>query len=193
MNTLLLFCLLAYLIGSIPTGKIVASLKGIDIQQVGTGNIGASNAYLTMGKKAGLLVLLGDFGKAYLLVDLALRYLSFGETSIVGLFLILGNMKSLFLRFSGGKGIATSLGVFLATEPLVGFVLVLCWGAGLVFAKYMFLFAMMGTMIVPFTYYKLTYDLLALFISFLICLLILLKHRKNFKLKSRKGPEVQKI
>ncbi|EGL82716.1 Glycerol-3-phosphate acyltransferase, partial [Caldalkalibacillus thermarum TA2.A1] len=184
MNMLLLFCLVAYVTGSIPTGKIVASLRGIDIQQVGTGNIGASNAYLTMGKKAGLFVLLGDFGKAYLLIDLALRYLSLGETLVVSLFLILGNMKSLFLRFSGGKGIATSLGVFLATEPLVGVVLVLIWGVALVFAKYMFLFAIMGSMIVPITYYKLTYDLLVLLLSFFICLLILLRHRENFKSKS---------
>ncbi|GGK19858.1 hypothetical protein GCM10010965_11060 [Caldalkalibacillus thermarum] len=68
----------------------------------------------------------------------------------------------------------------MATEPLIGVVLVLIWGAALVFAKYMFLFAIMGSMIVPITYYKLTHDLLVLLLSFLICLLILLRHRENF-------------
>lgn len=183
MTTLLFACMIAYLVGSIPTGKIIAHYKGVDIQSVGTGNIGASNTYLSLGKKLGFLVLIGDLGKAFLFVQVSMFYLTISEVFIASLFLLLGNIKSLFLKFTGGKGIATSLGIFLATEPIVAIVLVFVWGIGVVLQKYIFFISVSGIFIVPFTYYMTNHDRMALFCSFVICLMILIRHRSKFTVK----------
>lgn len=189
MSALIWLCIMAYLVGSIPTGKIIARYKGIDIQRVGTGNIGASNTYKVLGFQYGLLVLIGDLGKAYLFIYLA--YLFDYQTAdllLIGLCLLLGNTKSIFLDFTGGKGIATSLGVFLATEPYVALILLLFWLVALVQTKLMELAGIAGLISIPFTYYQLEYDSSTVFISFIMCLLILLRHKSNFALKDSNEP-----
>jgi glycerol-3-phosphate acyltransferase PlsY len=188
-----ILCLVAYLVGAIPTGKILAKYRGIDIQKVGTGNIGASNTYLMLGKKAGFLVLLLDLGKAFLVMEYVLGLLSIGEALLVGLFLLLGNTKSVFLRFTGGKGVATGLGVFLATEPIVALVMVTFWSLTLLFIKYLYVASLMGTFMVPIMYYSFNHDILTMVCSFIICLMILLRHRDKFDGQEQVKPEAQKI
>lgn len=184
MIGLIWLCIMAYLVGSIPTGKIIARYKGIDIQRVGTGNIGASNAYKVLGFRYGLLVLLGDLGKAYLFIYIAYLFdYQMADLMLIGLCLLVGNTKSIFLDFTGGKGIATSLGVFLATEPYVAFILLFFWLIALVQTKLMELAGIAGLISIPFTYYRLEYDYSTVFISFIMCLLILLRHKSNFALK----------
>ncbi len=116
------FCLLAYVMGSIPFGVIAARAKGIDITQVGSGNIGATNVSRALGKRIGALVLLGDALKGTIPVLLA-RW-AFGGSwqptivAAVGLFAFLGHLYPFTLGFRGGKGVATGLGVFLALAPV---------------------------------------------------------------------------
>lgn len=142
-----LFPLLAYLIGSIPFGVLIARTKGIDIRKHGSGNVGATNVFRVVGKSFGIICLLLDFLKGFVPVILATNLLRIsGESPAVSLpFLwglteefssdqqiyihtvqvvtalaaIIGHNYSVFLRGSGGKGIATSAGVLVALMPLV--------------------------------------------------------------------------
>ena len=118
---LLLMLLLAgaYLLGSIPTGLLLGKLYGIDVRKEGSGNIGATNLYRTVGRKVGVMTLAGDCLKGLLPV-LAMKYstLPVEYAAWVGLAAFCGHVFSVFLKFRGGKGVATALGVFLALSPL---------------------------------------------------------------------------
>jgi len=109
----------AYLLGSIPTGLLLGKLYGIDVRTEGSGNIGATNLYRTVGRKVGILTLIGDCLKGLIPV-LVVKFSALpGEYAAwVGLAAFCGHVFSIFLRFRGGKGVATALGVFLALSPL---------------------------------------------------------------------------
>lgn len=109
-----------YLIGSIPSGYLVARLYGVDIQRVGSGNIGATNVLRAVGTGPAIIVALMDPLKGFLATLLPqLMGLSHWVAAATALATVLGNNFNLFLRLRGGKGIATSLGAFLAINPLV--------------------------------------------------------------------------
>jgi acyl phosphate:glycerol-3-phosphate acyltransferase len=123
--------LVAYLLGSIPTGYLAAKTRGIDIRKVGSGNMGATNVFRTLGKPAGIFVLLVDALKGYVscafVGPLVYRLLNghppdpatLEYLKITGAFLaILGHNYTCWLKFKGGKGIATSAGAMLALMPL---------------------------------------------------------------------------
>ncbi|MEW6277235.1 MAG: glycerol-3-phosphate acyltransferase, partial [Candidatus Eremiobacterota bacterium] len=129
----LFLLILCYLIGSVPSGVVVARrLKGVDLRKVGSGNVGAANAYRALGARGGLLVLALDALKGVLAVFLAYMTLLPGfllpiAKVVFGLTAIVGHNYSVFLRFKGGKGIATSFGVLLALSPKVAFLVLLLW------------------------------------------------------------------
>ena len=111
--------LAAYLLGSVPFGYIISRyMFGLDIQKVGSGNIGATNVFRNLGWRAGLLTAAGDLGKGMLPVLLA-RFLGAGPfwTAVVGLAAVLGHCFPLFLRFRGGKGVSTTVAALLVIEP----------------------------------------------------------------------------
>ena len=125
----------AYLLGSIPFGFLVAKAKGIDIRSVGSGNIGATNAMRVLGKPAGIFVLLMDAAKGFVAVALLadglpqLLHLTIADPLtnhvIAGICAVLGHNYTCWLKFKGGKGIATTAGVYLALAPwalLVGLI-----------------------------------------------------------------------
>jgi glycerol-3-phosphate acyltransferase PlsY len=116
----------AYLLGSIPFGFLVARARGIDIRNVGSGNIGATNALRVLGKPAGILVLLMDVLKGFAAVWLCSEILKhagasgpirFNDPIIAGIGAVLGHNYTCWLKFKGGKGIATTAGVYLALAP----------------------------------------------------------------------------
>ena len=119
-------CAAAYLAGSIPFGALLGRVKGIDLRQVGSGNIGATNVARAMGKGWAVAVLAADACKGFVPVWLGRHFgLSATAIALAGAAAIIGHMFTLFLRGRGGKGVATSLGVALALSPiaaLVGFV-----------------------------------------------------------------------
>ena len=124
-----LLVLAAYLVGAVPCGLLVARLTGSgDLRTMGSGNIGATNVLRTVGKGAAALTLLGDLGKGALAVLLA-RWAgaSDGLIAAAGVAAVAGHVFPVFLRFRGGKGVATSLGVMLAALPLVGIALLGIW------------------------------------------------------------------
>jgi glycerol-3-phosphate acyltransferase PlsY len=113
-----LVTILAYLLGSVPTGVVVSRIAGVDVRSVGSGNVGATNVSRAAGRGAGLLTLFCDIGKGLAAVALA-GWL--GTTSIsrqlAAVAALLGHAFPVFLRFSGGKGVATGFGVCLALVP----------------------------------------------------------------------------
>ncbi len=108
----------AYVSGSLPIGLWVARLAGIDVRGSGSGNIGATNVARTVGVAPGVITLVGDVAKGFLPVVAAQRLGSSPwAVAGIGLIALLGHVCSVFLRFSGGKGVATAGGVFLALAP----------------------------------------------------------------------------
>ncbi len=134
----------AYLIGSLPTGYLAGKAKGIDVRKVGSGNIGATNVFRTLGKGPGIVVLLVDFIKgvlACLLVPIILIKF-FPDASkqtlslLSGIGAILGHNYTCWLKFKGGKGVATTGGVLFAWSPLAGLTALVVWVAFAIGTKY---------------------------------------------------------
>lgn len=124
MNSIAILCVIgSYLVGSVPFGLLLSRGSGIDIRSQGSKNIGATNVTRLLGKKRGALTLLCDLLKGIVpmvLASLLLRGAPQSEifVGVCGLAAVLGHMFPLYLRFHGGKGVATSLGVFLFLQPL---------------------------------------------------------------------------
>ena len=112
-----LVCLLAFLVGAIPFGLLIGKLKGIDLREKGSGNIGATNAMRQLGKPLGALVFVLDALKGGLPVFLAHRLALSPEWVVgAGFAAVFGHIYSPFVRFKGGKGVATALGVLLGLD-----------------------------------------------------------------------------
>ena len=109
----------SYILGSVPTGLLLGKALGVDIRDAGSGNIGATNVYRTLGRKVGIATLLCDCLKGLIPV-LAARWMGLPDiwVAAVGFAAFFGHVYTIFLRFKGGKGVATALGVFLGASPL---------------------------------------------------------------------------
>jgi glycerol-3-phosphate acyltransferase PlsY len=125
----LLMTVLGYVLGGIPFGIVVSKALGLpDPRTVGSKNIGFTNVLRVSGKTAGILTLLGDFGKGWVCAWVAMHWLSVESYIMVVAFApILGHMFSPFLGFKGGKGVATAVGVVLGLSPSIGLLLLLIW------------------------------------------------------------------
>ena len=121
ITTVTILVLFSYLLGSVPTGYLIAKhTMGIDIREYGSGNPGAANVYRTVGKWAGIATFLIDGLKGFIPVCLARHYCpeSYWVAIACGVIAILGHMWTIYLKFRGGKGVATSAGVFAALLPI---------------------------------------------------------------------------
>ncbi len=121
MIKVLLLALFSYLLGAVPTGYLIArKAMGIDIRQHGSGNPGAANVYRTVGKWAGITTFLIDGLKGFIPVSIVLHVFpgEYWQAILCGTIAILGHMWTIYLKFRGGKGVATSAGVFAALLPI---------------------------------------------------------------------------
>ena len=118
----------AYLLGSIPTGPLLAQARGVDLRSVGSGNIGAANATRALGKTLGVATFVGDALKG-LLPTLVARLLNFPTeaVAIVGFAAFFGHLYPIYLRFRGGKGVATAAGIFFAMAPMATLIALGVW------------------------------------------------------------------
>lgn len=175
--------LLAYLVGSIPIGVLLARLKGKDPRKTGSGNIGATNVMRSVGKTLGIITLIGDVMKGFIPTFIAMRFEEpYIFIALVGFAVFLGHLFPVFLKFKGGKGVATGAGVYLAISPLVIltsfgiFIIVfLIW-------KYVSLGSLVGTAVIPLFLLLLKttpteYFLLSLFLT----IFVFIKHKDNIK------------
>ncbi|MEI8013982.1 MAG: glycerol-3-phosphate 1-O-acyltransferase PlsY [Nitrospira sp.] len=124
-----LMTVLGYLLGAIPFGIVVSKAMGLpDPRTVGSKNVGFTNVLRVSGKKAGVLTLLGDMGKGWLLGWVAMQWLTVESFIMIVAFApILGHLFSPFLGFKGGKGVATAMGVVLGLSPSIGLLMLLIW------------------------------------------------------------------
>lgn len=172
----------SFIIGSIPTGLLIAKTKGIDLRKIGSGNIGATNVMRAVGKEAALLTLVGDIGKGIIPVVIV-RLVSPGflyETA-AGLSAIMGHNFSIFLKFKGGKGVATSLGVLAAFSPHVGLFTAMLWLMTAKWTRYSSLSALVAFGLLPFSFYLIDYSRQNIIFGAIIAFLIFIRHAANIK------------
>ncbi len=189
MLQLILLIICSYLLGSIPTGLLLAKSAGVDIRTTGSGNIGATNVYRTLGRSIGILTLVGDCLKGLIPVLVA-RWLGMGEVGIAvaGTAAFLGHVYTIFLRFKGGKGVATALGVFLgASPPSVG-IAVIIFIATVVARRYISLGAIVAAGAIPFLITGLDRRPLVIAMSVVIAIIVIWRHRENIS-RMRAGTE----
>ncbi|MBI3849368.1 MAG: glycerol-3-phosphate 1-O-acyltransferase PlsY [Verrucomicrobia bacterium] len=181
----------AYLLGSIPTGYLMGCAKGIDIRTVGSGNIGATNVFRFLGKPAGVFVLVADglkgFAASAWLCDVLLRWLSVPDSEaethriIAGIAAVLGHNYTCWLKFKGGKGIATSGGVYFALAPLAAGIALGAWIILFALTRYVSIASIASAVALP-TAVWFTKDSVTLgIVTTAIGLLAIVKHRENIK------------
>lgn len=119
---------LAYVLGSIPFGLVLTRVFGVgDIRKIGSGNIGATNVMRTGRKGLAIATLLLDAAKGFAAVALARDLFREEYAMLAGLIVVLGHVFPVWLRFKGGKGVATAFGVFFAVNPFIGLAVVIMW------------------------------------------------------------------
>ena len=175
--------ILSYLLGSIPFGYLVGKyLKNVDIRERGSGNIGTANAFRVMGAKYAILVLIGDCLKGFLAVFLARRLLIIDNISfylIIGLFAIIGHNWSIFLKFKGGKGIATTYGVVFSFYPIISLISALIWGIIVITIKIASLGSIISVLSMLILSFIFNTTLEFKYFLIIINLLALFRHRSN--------------
>lgn len=180
----------SYLLGSIPTGFIAGKLRGIDIRNFGSGNIGATNVMRTIGVKVGISVLLIDFLKAFVYIQI---YKSFFMPNglywmlvLVCFFMILGNIFPIFLGFRGGKGIATSAGIFASIVPqpfllsLLFFVLITSISRYVSLGSLVASVVLLSSSLYSYLFQKQGSFAIVVFIG-MVTVVVFLKHKANIK------------
>jgi len=182
-----LFFLIGFLAGGIPFGFLIGKLKGVDIRKAGSGNIGAANVARLCGKKAGGVAFLFDVVKGFLPAFIVARYsINYGITTGVGA--VLGHMFTPFLKFRGGKGVSTALGVFLGLVPVP---VLLCFGIWVVVLlgfRYVSVASMTAAVCAPVLIYFMKRPFPLILLAIAIACLILVRHISNIK-RLLKGKE----
>jgi len=170
----------SYIIGSIPTGLLLGKAFGVDIRSSGSGNIGATNVYRTLGRKVGVMTLLGDCLKGLLPV-LAARWLGLPDIWILaaGLAAFLGHVYTVFLRFKGGRGVATALGVFLGVSPLAVLAALAVFAFVLWQWRYVSLASISAAAAMPLLVAVIDRRPLLVMMTSMIAALVIWKHREN--------------
>jgi acyl phosphate:glycerol-3-phosphate acyltransferase len=179
----------AYFLGSIPTGLLLAKAAGVDIRSSGSGNIGATNVYRTLGRSVGVMTLVGDCLKGLIPVLVA-KYYGLPElwVAAIGLAAFLGHVFTVFLGFKGGKGVATALGVFLGISPVsVGAVLLL-FVAVVWKWRYISLGSIVAAAAMP-GFVAVTYSRpVFVIMTVIVAAIVIWKHKENIK-RLREGTE----
>lgn len=184
---LLAVAVIAYLIGSIPTGYIIVKAKtGQDIRTVGSGSTGATNVKRVLGKNYFFLVMLLDALKGALPVILAKLFatvgLSLGLAPVIAaVAVIIGHSKSIFLQFKGGKSVASGVGTILALNWIVGLIIALVWGIITYTTKYVSVGSIIALLISPFVMYFLHSPIAYVAYCALGAIYIVYLHRENIK------------
>ena len=188
-----LAALFGYLLGSIPFGLVLTSAAGLgDIRAIGSGNIGATNVLRTGNKGLALATLLLDGGKGAIAVLIA-RFLTDDEIVylIAGVAAVIGHNFPVWLKFKGGKGVATTLGVMLAGAPIVGAAACLTWAAVAALFRYSSLAALIALALSPLYAELLVQDHRVALAFLVLAILGWFRHRANLaRLKRGEEPKI---
>ncbi|NLP52828.1 glycerol-3-phosphate 1-O-acyltransferase PlsY [Bacillus sp. RO1] len=177
--TELLIIILAYLIGSIPFALIVGKVGyGIDIREHGSGNLGGTNTFRTLGVKAGMIVTICDILKGTLAASLPILLGADIHPLLAGACAVIGHVYPIFAKFKGGKAVATSGGVLLFASPLLFGLMLFCFFLFLFLTKYVSLSSMLTGIVT--TIYSIAFGDLPLIIAVsLLTAFVIFKHRAN--------------
>ena len=183
MDLEFLFTLLAsYLIGAIPSGVVLTKLTGAgDVRDSGSGNIGATNVYRTAGRMLGILTLAGDIIKGVIpaIYATTIAEMTAGQIALVAAVTFLGHLYPVYLKFKGGKGVATAPGIYLVLSPLSVLFAFLIF-AGLVWTwRYVSLGSITAAAAAPLLIYVIEDSTQLLFASFFISMMVIWRHREN--------------
>lgn len=174
--------ILAYLVGSIPNALWIGKMfKNIDVREFGSGNVGATNATRVLGWKLGVMVLIFDAFKGMIFIIIA-RILGLEDIYVVliGLAAILGHSYSIYLKFKGGKAVATSLGVMLVLIPKVVMILIIVFLLIVIISGYVSLASISVAGLLPILSYIMYNNIIAL-LSLLVGILVIWRHKSNIK------------
>lgn len=189
MLNIVLGTITAYLIGSFPTSYLIGKLKGVDIRRRGSGNVGATNVLRVMGKLPALISLVVDIAKGVVAVTIvaALFYTSempIGSSifrALLGLTAVVGHNWSIFLKFKGGKGVATSCGVFMVLLPREMAVAAIVFLLAVLLTKYVSVGSLLLALTVP-GYAALMGESIELVVlAITICIILSYRHKINIK------------
>ena len=182
--------LLAYALGSVPFGVVIARVMGLgDLRQIGSGNIGATNVMRTGNRLAGLLTFLLDAGKGAIAALLAWALLGEAAGQVAALAAFLGHLYPVYLGFRGGKGVATFIGIALALAWPVGLAICAIWAVVFALSRYSSLAALVATAAGPVLVVALGYGtMLGLFLA--LGAMIFWKHADNIR-RLRSGTEAR--
>ncbi|MGH7332636.1 MAG: glycerol-3-phosphate 1-O-acyltransferase PlsY [Candidatus Rokuibacteriota bacterium] len=170
---------LAYLIGAVPIGFLVARAFGLgDIRGHGSGTIGATNVLRTLGRGAAALTLVGDMVKGAAAVWLG-GLLSGGAVAPCAVAAVVGNCWPIFLRFRGGKGVATGFGALLALVPMAVAPAIIVWLAITASFRYVSLASVLAALCVPLGALMLGYPWSSVAASALVAMIIIIRHHEN--------------
>jgi glycerol-3-phosphate acyltransferase PlsY len=180
---------LGYLIGSLPAGYIAGRIAGVDIRTHGSGNIGATNVLRVLGKRFGYPVFLLDFGKGVVAVLASEFIAQRGKqvelaATIAGVLAVIGHSFPVWLKFRGGKGVATSIGVLSALTPIVAVIVCAVWLVTFEVGRYVSLASVIAAIALPISigamFFLHRLDTPAL-LYFSVCLtaLVVIRHRSN--------------
>ena len=181
----------AYLLGSIPSGFLAASAHGIDIREVGSGNIGATNVSRALGRGAGIAVLLADCFKGWFAVEFLPRlvFVLLGVPAeaqtrelsqiLAGLCVVLGHNYTVWLKFKGGKGIATSGGVLVALVPWALLIILGIWIVVFLISRYVSLASIAASFALPFATWLTDRRPLFVIVTAVMGALAIFKHHAN--------------
>ena len=181
MQNLVIACLLAYILGSIPNGLFFGKLIWhVDLREHGSHNIGATNAWRTLGKGAGFLIFLLDFLKGFFSVGIGSLMVGTPLALVLGgVFAIVGHSCSLFLKFKGGKGVATGLGVIVMLMPVPALIVFLVWLGIVKLSGYVSLGSIIAAALVPLLAWGMNYPVEYIGFGVLAPAFIIIRHQTN--------------
>lgn len=191
---ILLVIIGAYLIGSIPTGYIIVKLfTGQDIRTVGSGSTGATNVKRVMGKKWFFIVMILDAIKGALPVVLSVLFTTAFKNIgllpvLAAVFAIIGHSKSVFLKFTGGKSVASGVGTLLALNWQAGLIIAVIWALITWFSKYVSLGSIIALALAPVIMYFLKSPLAYVVYALIAAIYVIYLHRENIK-RLKEGTE----
>jgi glycerol-3-phosphate acyltransferase PlsY len=182
--------LAAYLIGSIPFGLVIARARGVDLRTIGSGNFGATNVYRAFGIRLAILVFILDLAKGVIgtrvipllwEADIGTDWMRF----ICGMSVIAGSVASIYIRFRGGKGVASSVGVFLGLTPVVTAICLGIWGVLFARFRYVSLGSVVGAVALPVLIAVLGRQTFlrdpVFYLAVMAALIVAIRHRSNIR------------
>ena len=185
-NNFLLLIFLSYFVGSIPFAYILTKIFGYgDIRKIGSGNVGATNVLRTGRKNLAIAVLLLDIIKGFLPITFFSIFYGHkflpNEIIFFGSFSIIGHIFPVWLKFKGGKGVATYIGFILGINYILGLIFVLFWLLIALIKKYSSLASILSLLAIPIVSYFLSYNFNVIIILIILSIIIIIKHFSNIK------------